>query len=800
MKLLDAALGYARRGWPVFPIRPNEKRPATENGFLDASLDPVTIERFWLGRSGWQERNIGVVTSRVSGIVVVDADIDKETGEFGEDTLENLQAVHGRLPACPVQRTPKGGKHYFFRYPDDGQDLPRRIRFAPGLDCLGSRMEEGREIAGYLLVAPSKRMEGAYEWLVGPDECPVPEMPEWLRRLVREDLEKRERPADMPRYMPDFSGGNNAYGLKALRDICSAVANASPSNQMKTLFPSAVRIGSLAGGGNLDWSEAERALVSAGMQMRNGDPHDPWTEKVIRKNVQKGMKLGAADPTRVEARNYERPRKNEGLRYDENMPPPLGEVVDEPAYSETAEMAEPQDEIVEADGGRDDKAAKGHVRLVVDNQEKPKAKKKPKQAEWKGREWMDGLEWILNDEGGLKASSLKNVQNFCRHHPDLKSLFWYNSFADEIMVEGPLPGDMAVGKYPRSLADQDETALACWLNAAGLSPSISMTAATLREAAFLNSRDPFLEWAGGLKWDGRRRIDTWLTYYGGAEDNEYTRLVGRRFLMSAMARGLDPGCKVDTMMILEGPQGLKKSTLVKVLCGNDWFSDQVGEIHGKDASQAVQGIWIMEIPEMDKFQKAEANAVKAFLSRLFDRYRPPYGRNFVRRERRCVFFGTINPDGAGYFTDKTGARRFLPVQVVSIDIDGLIADRDQLWAEAKAAYESGERYWIDTDEKHIVEPEQEKRRDEDVWETRILDWLDDRNYGWKVDANRAWKAFTSGDVMWLCLNIDLKSQKQADKKRVATILKMFGCEQVQHKNGIKGRSWEYEARKNEDNI
>ena len=162
-----------------------------------------------------------------------------------------------------------------------------------------------------------------------------------------------------------------------------------------------------------------------------------------------------------------------------------------------------------------------------------------------------------------------------------------------------------------------------------------------------------------------------------------------------------------------------------------------------------------------------------------------------------MFFGTINPDGAGYFGDTTGARRFLPVKVVSIDIDGLRADRDQLWAEAKFYYDRGDRYWIDDDDKALVSPEQEKRRNEDVWEPRILEWLEDRTFGWKVDHDRMWKAFSSGDVMWQCLNIELKSQKQVDKNRVAKILKMFGCQDVQHKNGIKGRSWEYEPKKAE---
>lgn len=760
MKLLEAALAYIARGWLVFPIVPGGKRPVVTNGFKAASRDRAQIETWWLGRRAWTDRNIGITTSRESGIWVLDSDVDKETGEFGEDTVSELQAIHGQLPRGPVQRTPGGGYHRFFAWPTDGEDVPRRIRFAPGLDALGERTEDGESIAGYLIIAPSVRTDGIYEWIVSPDECPLPQAPKWLLDMIR--VETTTRPAELPYSNPVFDAGTNAYGRKALQDICSAVSACSPGNQMDTLFRSAVRVGSLAGGGNIEWNEAFQNLVNAGVSMRPGDPKDPWTAKVVEKNVRKGMDLGAKDPTRIEsrpARQYER-------IVNDNPQAPMPD-------SEPVERPKPQ--------------------LIVNNPEKPKPKEKPKAAEWRGREWMADHSWIMNKDGDLKPQSLLNIQNFMRHCPALKSLFWYDEFGDQIMIEGPLPKDPPVGAYPRPIQDTDETALASWLNGnAGLSPSISVAAQVLREAAFINSRDPFLEWAKTLKWDGKKRIDTWLTYYGGAEDSDYTRLVGRRFLISAMARGMDPGCKVDTMLILEGPQGLKKSTLVRLLCGGEWYSDQVGEIHNKDASQLVQGIWIMEIPEMDKFSKAESNAVKAFLSRLFDRYRPPYGRNVVKRQRRCVFFGTINPDGVGYLSDTTGARRFLPVMVVAIDIEGIIADRDQIWAEALTAYRAGEKYWFDEDEKYLLAPEQEKRRNDDIWETRIREWLDNP-MDWKFDGERKFKTFTITDILWVVLSIDLKSQKQADKNRIAKILKLFGCNDVQHRNGIKGRSWEYEG-------
>ena len=398
-------------------------------------------------------------------------------------------------------------------------------------------------------------------------------------------------------------------------------------------------------------------------------------------------------------------------------------------------------------------------------------------------DWKTDLDFRCNAESKMIGASLHNVRLYLKHHPYLRGLYWYDEFADEIMIDRAL--GLPVGGYPRPIQDHDETELAQWLNSEFLSPSIANTAACLRAQAFSSPRNALAEWANGLQWDGKPRLDTWLTYYAGAEASEYTALVGRRFLISAMARLLSPGCKVDTMLILEGPQGLKKSSLVRAIAGDEWFSDQVGEVTNKDASQLIQGIWIMEIPEMDKFNRAEANAVKDFLTRRFDRYRPPYGRNVVRRERRCVFFGTINPDGVGYLKDTTGNRRYWPVKVTAIDLDGVVADREQLWAEAKVAYNAGEKWWIDEDEVSLVEVEQDARRDEDPWEARILAWLEEPER--KLD-----RFFTASDVMWKVMSIQIKDQTQGHKSRVGKILgAVKTCMPRNNQNGIKGRSWEY---------
>ena len=238
---------------------------------------------------------------------------------------------------------------------------------------------------------------------------------------------------------------------------------------------------------------------------------------------------------------------------------------------------------------------------------------------------------------------------------------------------------------------------------------------------------PIREYLEGLpEWDRIPRIDTLLIDYLGAEDSPYTRAVTRKTLVAAVARIISPGTKHDSILVLNGKQGIGKSTLFSKL-GQQWYSDSlsISDMKDKTAPEKLQGYWILELGELAGIKKMDVETVKSFITRTDDKYRPSYGRAVESHPRQCIIVGTTNSDG-GFLRDITGNRRFWPVWVSGESKYRAweLADIDQIWAEAFVKYQGGEELFLKGDVAMAAFAEQRNAMENDEREGMVLDYLE----------------------------------------------------------------------------
>lgn len=350
--------------------------------------------------------------------------------------------------------------------------------------------------------------------------------------------------------------------------------------------------------------------------------------------------------------------------------------------------------------------------------------------------------------------------------------FRLNTFTGKTEVHrglpSPITGQIMAQDGPRELTDSDYTAVSSALaRSHGLSFSVQQVSAAIEATAQENAYHPIREYLTGLKWDGVQRLEHWLHDFLGADDSEYTAGVGRLFMIAMVARIMKPGCKADYMIVLEGPQGIRKSTACRVLAGGKYFSDNLPPIRdaSKDLSQHLAGKWLIEVAEMSATSRADTEALKSFLTRTEETYRPAYGRNEVKQPRQCVFIGTTNR--SEYLRDATGDRRFWPVKCGlngdPIDIESLRDHRDQLFAEAYHLFQSGAAWWPDAAfESEYIRPQQAERFECDPWEEMILAHIE------TTQTDRLTVAGLLTNV------IDKKAPSHDDRRRVRTILQRLG--------------------------
>jgi predicted P-loop ATPase len=384
------------------------------------------------------------------------------------------------------------------------------------------------------------------------------------------------------------------------------------------------------------------------------------------------------------------------------------------------------------------------------------------------RDWEERLK--LNERGQVIAN-LANLTLILEEGWDWKGVLAYNQFNARVVIRKQPPFELAVLTIPWidiPWTDHFESQTRIWFQHQNISPSMGDVGRAVQKAARRNSFHPVRGYLETLRWDGVPRIGTWLQTYFHVEDTEYARAVGPRWLISGVARIYRPGCKVDHVLILEGPQGKYKSEALRTIAVRDeWFVDRINQnLANRNAAIELGGVWIVEIAELEELLRAPLSTQKTFISRRHDHYVPPYGKLAISQPRQNIFAGTINPPANGYLKDPTGARRFWPAGCRGmIDLDGLMQARDQLWAEAMALFQAGMPWWLETPKlEALATAEQDARYVVDPWDEIIREWRGDR-----TDVSIK-------EVLEHALRFEPKHQTQRAETRVAQILRKQGGE------------------------
>jgi len=389
--------------------------------------------------------------------------------------------------------------------------------------------------------------------------------------------------------------------------------------------------------------------------------------------------------------------------------------------------------------------------------------------------WRDLL--LLNLNGTVKPV-LANAITALRGAPEWAEALGYNEFAHFTVLQKPAPWMKANAQMPADWSPNDDILVTEWLHHQGIFVSVESAGQAVESVARERPFHPIRTYLRDLAWDGQPRLRSWLADYLGVDPSPYAAAVGSRWLISAVARVFEPGCKADCCLILEGEQGIRKSTALRVLT-QPWFTDEIADLGSKDAALQTRGVWVIEIAELDSLSRSDVGKIKAFMSRATDRFRPPYGKRTIESPRQCVFAGSVNH--GTYLRDETGGRRFWPVEckAPSIDVDSLAVVRDQLWAEATALYFDGKPWWLDSMElNREASREQEERYEGDPWDELILEWAEGR------------ETVSISEVLSSCLEKKKDLWTQWDRNRVARCLRANGW--IRFKSGPRrAREWRY---------
>lgn len=378
----------------------------------------------------------------------------------------------------------------------------------------------------------------------------------------------------------------------------------------------------------------------------------------------------------------------------------------------------------------------------------------------------------------------ENVVLFLTHHEGWAGVFALDTFAEKLIIRRAAPIGLAAGD---EWGEAFEVRMAGWFSALDdgfLIKNLKTIHEAVHHVGNENGFHPVRDYFNGLKWDGRPRISEFFSTFYSAENTEYHRLAARHFFINIIRRIFEPGCVMRTCLVLEGGQNIGKSRSLRALASDAWFSDTPIQFGSKDSYLSFIGRLIMELSELEGMRKAVSTLIKAQLSSQVDSFRPPYGRTNITRPRQFCFVATTN--ASEYLKDWSGNTRFVPVKCgATIDIAGISAARNQLFAEAIAAYRAGEQAYPTAEQQAMYFSEQQDdRMVSDSHFDAVAEWLHKNTFA----------TVTVRQIMAECFDHNMLEQSKSSSKQLATSLGAYlsklGWLRKRHSTGTRLWFWE----------
>jgi putative DNA primase/helicase len=378
------------------------------------------------------------------------------------------------------------------------------------------------------------------------------------------------------------------------------------------------------------------------------------------------------------------------------------------------------------------------------------------------------VEWqslpLSVDSKQIPHATLSNASLILQYHDEFKGKIWFDSFRGKVFH--------TLRGVPKQWTDADDRRVTAWMQQRMQLPKFSLMTVHegIMHAAECNQKNSLTDWLDSLKWDGVERLDTWLFDCLGTARNAYTDAVARNWPISMVARAYDPGCQVDTMPVLEGKMGRGKSSFLRILA-EPWFAAIQIAFGEKDFFQAIQGLWLIEVPDMSGFSRREHTQIIATISNQNDVYRQSHGRNTEDHQRVTIFAATSENDE--YLQESRGRRRYWPLVCGDINLDALRTQREQIFAEAIVQYRAGAT-WYEMPEE--TDAEQAARASRDIWTDRVI------NYAEMYGDNK----LTSAVILENAIKMETDRMDDGAKRRIYRIMMEAGWKQL---HGRKERYW-----------